>query len=129
MSAAAPWPGTARRRTVASPLGPLALAAAGGALTGLGWGPAEETGAGDGDDRDAAVLDRAAAVLAAYFAGRPPAADLPLAPAGTAFQRRVWQAMAAIPFGTTLSYGALAERLGSGPRAWPWPAHATRCRS
>lgn len=42
---------------------------------------------------------------------------LPLAPAGTYFQRRVWAAIAAIPCGETLSYGELAARIGSGARA------------
>src|SRR5205807_8092287 len=43
--------------------------------------------------------------------------DLPLAPSGTPFQRRVWDELLTIPFGETLSYGALAERLGSSARA------------
>ena len=42
---------------------------------------------------------------------------LPLAPAGTPFQCRVWAAIAAIPAGDTQSYGALATQIGSGPRA------------
>ncbi len=43
--------------------------------------------------------------------------SLPLAPAGTHFQRRVWAAIAAIPKGKTRSYGQVAATLGSGPRA------------
>jgi len=51
--------------------------------------------------------------LAGYFAGRTDVlADLPWATAGTPFQRRVWRALTAIPPGRTLSYGALAARLG-----------------
>jgi methylated-DNA-[protein]-cysteine S-methyltransferase len=42
---------------------------------------------------------------------------LPLRVAGTPFQRRVWQAIAAIPFGSTRSYGEVAQALASGPRA------------
>lgn len=42
---------------------------------------------------------------------------LPLAPAGTHFQRRVWTRIAAIPAGQTLSYGEVAAAIGSGPRA------------
>lgn len=42
---------------------------------------------------------------------------LPLAPAGTPFQRRVWQAITAIPSGRTRGYGELAAAIGSGPRA------------
>jgi methylated-DNA-[protein]-cysteine S-methyltransferase len=57
--------------------------------------------------------------LDAYFAGRRRTFDLRLEPAGTAFQRRVWRGLLTIPFGETLSYGALAARLGRGahPRA------------
>lgn len=43
--------------------------------------------------------------------------DLPLAPRGTAFQRNVWREISAIPSGETLSYGAIARTLRSGPRA------------
>jgi methylated-DNA-[protein]-cysteine S-methyltransferase len=42
---------------------------------------------------------------------------LPLAPAGTHFQRRVWTRIAAIPSGQTLSYGEVAAAIHSGPRA------------
>lgn len=42
---------------------------------------------------------------------------LPLAPAGTAFQQRVWQDIAEIPSGSTRTYGQLAQTLRSGPRA------------
>ncbi len=65
------------------------------------------------------MLERAAAQLAAYFAGDRKAFDLPLAPEGTAFQRRVWDQLRAIPFGVTRSYGELANALDmpTGARA------------
>ena len=43
--------------------------------------------------------------------------DLPIAVTGTPFQRRVWKAIAAIPPGQTLTYGELADKVASGPRA------------
>jgi methylated-DNA-[protein]-cysteine S-methyltransferase len=43
--------------------------------------------------------------------------SLPLAPAGTAFQRRVWAGISGIESGKTLTYGDLAQAIGSGPRA------------
>jgi len=52
------------------------------------------------------------AQLAAYFAGRLTAFDLPLAPRGTPFQLAVWQELRTIPYGATTSYGAIARRLG-----------------
>lgn len=51
--------------------------------------------------------------LAEYFARRRRAFDLPLAPEGTPFQRRVWECLRAIPYGGTISYGELARRIGS----------------
>ena len=53
-----------------------------------------------------------------YFALRRPAlTDLPLAPEGTDFQRRVWRELLTIPYGGTVSYGELAARLQSSARA------------
>jgi methylated-DNA-[protein]-cysteine S-methyltransferase len=54
--------------------------------------------------------------LGEYFGGRRTTFDLPLAPAGTVFQRKVWRRMQEIPFGQTISYGELAKRIGS-PKA------------
>lgn len=50
--------------------------------------------------------------LREYFAGHRTSFDMAVAPAGTLFQRRVWQALLEIPYGETTSYGALARRLG-----------------
>ncbi|MDC4224570.1 MAG: methylated-DNA--[protein]-cysteine S-methyltransferase [Candidatus Manganitrophus sp.] len=55
----------------------------------------------------------AEAQITAYMSGRLQTFDMPIRFEGTPFQRRVWQAIAAIPFGTTLSYSALAERIGA----------------
>jgi methylated-DNA-[protein]-cysteine S-methyltransferase len=59
----------------------------------------------------------AASQLEAYFAGELTDFDLPLAPAGTAFQLRVWSALRTIPFGRTWSYAELARQVGSASRA------------
>ncbi|MCE9609734.1 MAG: methylated-DNA--[protein]-cysteine S-methyltransferase [Chthoniobacter sp.] len=66
--------------------------------------------------RDAAPLRTAQEALEAYFAGERRTFTLALAPQGTAFQQRVWLALRAIPYGTTISYGELARRIGQ-PRA------------
>ncbi len=57
--------------------------------------------------------------LGEYFAGERRRFELPLAPQGTEFQRRVWRALTEIPYGKTVSYGELARRIGkpSAPRA------------
>lgn len=62
------------------------------------------------------LVRRALAQLREYFAGLRRQFDLPLAPVGSAFQVRVWQALCAIPYGETRSYGELARAIGS-PRA------------
>ena len=54
----------------------------------------------------------AARQLEAYFADRREAFDLPLAPEGTAFQKRVWHALCQIPSQQTRSYGDIAKTLG-----------------
>ena len=59
-----------------------------------------------------AVLARTAAQLAEYFTGRRRAFELPLEPRGTPFQRTVWDALLALPYGQTTSYGALARAIG-----------------
>jgi methylated-DNA-[protein]-cysteine S-methyltransferase len=73
---------------------------------------------------------RVAAQLAEYFAGTRRTFEVRLAPQGTPFQRRVWEAVAAIPYGKTRSYGAIAAEIGapSAVRAVgaangqnPWP--------
>jgi methylated-DNA-[protein]-cysteine S-methyltransferase len=98
-----------------SPLGPLTLIASGGALAGLymnGRTPASADTAGAADDADAAVLDEAVRQLSEYFDGRRQAFNLPLALEGTAFQRRVWDALLGIGYGQTVSYGQLADQIG-----------------
>jgi methylated-DNA-[protein]-cysteine S-methyltransferase len=61
-------------------------------------------------------LEEAVEQLEAYFAGELTNFDLPLVMRGTAFQRRVWGALADIPYGRTESYGSVATRVGN-PKA------------
>ncbi|MCP4202985.1 MAG: methylated-DNA--[protein]-cysteine S-methyltransferase [bacterium] len=61
--------------------------------------------------RDPGFFSETVSQLRAYFAGTREEFDLPLAPHGSAFQRRVWDELQRIPFGTTISYGELAERI------------------
>ena len=129
--------------TYDSPIGSLTLAARGGALIGL-WGAGQrffgspygideavarsaldltspvsrdvilaEAGWGEADAR---ALGAAMSWLDGYFAGESPSpATVRLAPAGTDFQKRVWEAMDAIPYGATHTYGHLAATMrGAG---------------
>lgn len=61
---------------------------------------------------DDAAVAPVARQIEAYFAGKRRDFDLPLAPAGTPFQQRMWAALRAIPFGAHLTYGQFAAQLG-----------------
>jgi len=103
--------------TVPSPIGPLTIVARQGAITGLYMdaqrhAPLPES-FGPAADPAQEPFATAAAQLSAYFAGQLTEFDLPLSPAATAFQERVWAGLRAIPYGETVSYGELARRLGS----------------
>ncbi|MFJ9827258.1 methylated-DNA--[protein]-cysteine S-methyltransferase [Streptomyces sp. NPDC101160] len=67
----------------------------------------------DGWVRADAAFEEAVGQLGAYFAGRRAGFDLPYEETGTEFQRRVWRALEEIPYGTTVSYGEIARRVGS----------------
>lgn len=109
---------------IPSPFGPMtALVDEQGRLTRLAF-PGEVASPRWRVDMDEVVWDDAAVApiasqIEAFFAGRRCDFDLPLAPAGTPFQQRMWAALRAIPFGACLTYGAFAARLGlqQGARA------------
>jgi methylated-DNA-[protein]-cysteine S-methyltransferase len=97
-----------------SPIGEILLVAQQDALVGLymetfAHGPTDRTAWIRDDARLAAVR----AQLDEYFAGKRTSFDLPLRLEGTPFQQRVWDALCAIPFGETVSYGELAARIGA----------------
>lgn len=101
-----------------SPLGPVRLAASEAGLCGLWF-------EGDPHQPDLAavpvaqhpLLQRAVQQLQAYFAGQRKDFDLPLdLRRGTPFQQAAWQALRALPYGATTSYGALSAAIGR-PRA------------
>lgn len=105
------------RRT--SPVGGLWLASDGDALTGLWMAegrllPGDLTGTYAPDHP---VFRAAEAWLDAYFDRAPLPPMPPLAPSGTPFQRRVWDRLREIPYGETVTYGALARGLRSSSRA------------
>lgn len=97
---------------VPSPVGPLTLTQEDQALTGLHFGEHPQQGA----EGPTPLLEKAARQLEEYFAGQRKVFSLPLAPKGTEFQLRVWQALLQIPYGETRSYGELAAMVGN-PKA------------
>lgn len=62
--------------------------------------------------RETPLLAEARRQLLAYLAGELREFDLPLSPAGTQFQRQVWEELRKVPYGRTVSYGELARRVG-----------------
>ncbi|MBM3502633.1 MAG: methylated-DNA--[protein]-cysteine S-methyltransferase [Alphaproteobacteria bacterium] len=101
---------TARQRTMHSPLGELTVSEFAGHIVAIDWGRGAE-------QASSALLREATDQLNAYFDDQRHVFDLPLAPAGTAFQKKVWAALAQIPYGATETYGAVARSLGSSARA------------
>ncbi len=93
-----------------SPIGPLSIAEEDGAIVSLdwGWGSAQSP---------TPLLERARAWLQAYFDGDTTAFGLPLAPVGTAYQRRVWAALCTVPRGDVWTYGRLAREAGGSARS------------
>jgi methylated-DNA-[protein]-cysteine S-methyltransferase len=93
--------------SVDTPIGSLRLVRDEAGLTSVDF----VGGRSEARSTDALLLD-AATQLQAYFAGGLERFELPLSPHGTEFQRRVWSAVAAIPYGTTTTYSAIAAELG-----------------
>jgi methylated-DNA-[protein]-cysteine S-methyltransferase len=92
--------------SIDTPIGTLWLEADGAGLSCIAFdGPA-------GSHSDDPLLREAESQLQAYFAGELTRFDLPLSPRGTEFQRRVWDAVAQVPYGTTTTYSAVAATLG-----------------
>ena len=94
-----------------TPIGPLTVWEQGGAIVRVDFGKtAAET-------EKTALLAEAERQLTAYFAGELREFSLPLKPAGTDFQRKVWDALREIPYGETRSYAEIAARVGC-PRGY-----------
>lgn len=69
-----------------------------------------------GEPRENEVIRKCREELEEYFHGKRKTFDLPLAPRGTAWQEKVWKVLETIPYGTTTSYGIVAEKAGN-PKA------------
>lgn len=68
------------------------------------------------DNHESPILKEAKSQLLEYMAGGRKAFDLPMKEQGTAFQKKVWQALRSIPYGETRSYKQIAEMIGN-PKA------------
>ena len=95
--------------SIPSPIGDLTIEEQGDAIVAIHWA---NRPAGNGSP----LLAEAVRQLQAYFDGKLSRFDLPLAPAGSDFEKRVWSAMQQIPYGETRCYGDLAADISSAPR-------------
>lgn len=105
---------------VSSPIGDLLVWGDGESVSGLSFADSRKAAVVEtGWERDDLAFADARSQLRAYFAGELVNFALDLQPRGTTFQRRVWSALCAIPYGSTTTYGRLASELGDprGPRA------------
>jgi methylated-DNA-[protein]-cysteine S-methyltransferase len=93
-----------------TPVGDITVFAEDEAIVSLDWGWVS-------DQIPSAVLERTREQLHAYFDGDLTQFELPLAPAGTAYQQEVWQALRAIPYGETCRYQDIAACAGGSPRS------------
>lgn len=93
-----------------SPLGALTVSQEEEGLVAVDWG-------WSCSQQETELLRQARAQLHAYFDRELEAFDLPLAPTGTAFRLRVWEALRRIPFGVTRTYGEVANDVGGCARA------------
>lgn len=113
-------------RPIQTPVGPMTLGATATALvlcdfTERPMMPAQLAAVrrrfGPTLEADSPLLDRAEAQLREYFASERTTFDLPIDTPGSAFRERVWSELQRIPYGETISYRELAERVDAG-NAW-----------
>ena len=103
----------AYQAVIATPLGRVGIRMAGNAVSTLDYLAADAPEQPPADTVTAAVV----AQLEAYFHDPHYRFTVPLAPGGTVFQQRVWATLQAIPSGTVLTYGDLAQKLNTAARA------------
>lgn len=97
-----------------SPLGEVRLRSDGESLIGL-WFVGQVNDAKDIDDieikNDLPIFLQVESWLERYFSGKQTSITIPLQPKGTSFQQRVWQILQEIPYGETMTYGEIAQRI------------------
>jgi methylated-DNA-[protein]-cysteine S-methyltransferase len=93
-----------------TPVGDISVSEEDGAIVSVDWGWGSQQG-------ETQLLRRARDQLNRYFDGELTEFDLPLAPAGSAYQQGVWRALCTIPYGATKTYRDIARVAGGSPRS------------
>ena len=101
-------------RMIQTPLGEVRLRSDGKSLTGL-WFIGQVNDAKFNSDieikDDLPIFGQVETWLESYFSGKQTSIKIPLQPKGTSFQQRVWQILQEIPYGETMTYGEIAQRI------------------
>ena len=101
-------------RMIQTPLGEIRLRSDGKSLTGL-WFVGQVNDAKFNSDieikDDLPIFGQVETWLESYFSGKQTPIKIPLQPKGTSFQERVWQILQEIPYGETMTYGEIAQRI------------------
>lgn len=101
-------------RMIQTPLGEIRLRSDGKSLTGL-WFVGQVNDAKEHSDieikDDLPIFGQVETWLESYFSGKQTPIKIPLQPKGTSFQERVWQILQEIPYGETMTYGEIAQRI------------------
>ncbi len=107
------------KSTMESPVGCLTIVANDGGIRAVLWpDDLKRVPLGDATEQnDHPVIETTVTELSEYFEGDRKVFDVPLDPVGTEFQQSAWLALRSIPYGTTVSYGEQAERMGDKRKA------------
>ena len=112
---------------IQTPLGEVRLRSDGKSLTGL-WFVGQVNDAKDNSDieikDDLPIFGQVETWLESYFSGNQTPITFPLQPKGTIFQERVWKILQEIPYGETMTYGEIAQRIAKEKGVATFPAQA-----
>ena len=102
-----------------SPLGRMLITCDGSSITGLWFedqNPAPKSYEDVDNESASQILNMAEQWLDEYFSGKEPETKVPLKPSGTVFQEKVWDILTTIPYGRTMTYKEIAEKLSGNGR-------------
>ena len=112
---------------IQTPLGEVRLRSDGKSLTGL-WFVGQVNDAKEHSDiemkDDLPIFGQVETWLESYFSGKQTSITFPLQPKGTLFQERVWKILQEIPYGETMTYGEIAQRIAKGKGVATYSAQA-----
>ncbi|MEL7369884.1 MAG: methylated-DNA--[protein]-cysteine S-methyltransferase [Myxococcota bacterium] len=100
-------------RVLSSALGPIRIVAKDNAIKKIAFVQKSDAALGEPNADGSPLVDRAASQVESYLAGERKGFDLPLAPEGSDHDQKVWRLLQSIPYGTTQSYGEIAQAMNA----------------